>query len=349
VIITGGLGPTPDDLTREAVAAYTGRSLERDARLAGAIAEVFERMGREMAVENLKQADLPAGAVAIDPEGTAPGFHLDHEGTLFVALPGVPWEMQAMLDKAVLPLLRARHGEAVIASREVLVIGLGESATHRRIADLVAAQHNPTIAYLAGGGQVRVRLTAKAEGEASARALIAPVEKQVRERLGDAAVDGSHPSLASALGAMLRERNATVAAAESLTGGLIGATLTALDGSSAYFLGSLVCYSNTAKVRVAGVDRAILEGHGSVSEEAARALAEGAARAFSADLGVAATGVAGPAEQEGKPPGTVYVAATWRGRSDARLVRAYGDRDNVRAFASTAALDLGRRLLLLYP
>jgi nicotinamide-nucleotide amidase len=298
-----------------------------------------------MPPENLKQADLPRGAVPIEPEGTAPGFYVEAGRSLVVALPGVPWEMRAMLDKTVIPLLSARGDGAAIVSRQVLVVGLGESATHGLIADLVAAQSNPTIAYLAGGGQVRVRLTAKAASEADADALIRPVEREVRARLGDAAVEGSGDSVAAALGVLLRARSATVAAAESLTGGLVGAALSDAPGSSDFFAGSLVCYATAAKAEVAGVDRAILDGPGAVSPEAARALAEAAARAFGTDLGVSTTGVAGPAEQEGRPPGTIYVGATWRGRTEARLVRAYGDREHVRAFAVTAAIDLGRRAL----
>lgn len=345
VVLTGGLGPTPDDLSREAVAAYLGRRLIRDGRLAAMVEDVFARLGRSMPKDNLKQADIPEGAVPIDPEGTAPGFYVDDGSTLFVALPGVPWEMKAMLAKTVLPLLVSRGGEAAISSKEILVLGLGESATHALIADLVEAQTNPTIAYLAGSGQVRVRLTAQAASQEAALALIRPLERDVRARLGGAAVEGDGGSPAGALGEALLNRGATVATAESLTGGLIGAALTAVEGSSSFFLGSLVCYSTEAKARVAGVDPAILESLGAVSEETARALAHGAASRFGADLGVAATGVAGPAEQEGKPPGTIYVAATFDGRIQARLVRGYGDREHVRAFAVTAALDLGRRLV----
>jgi nicotinamide-nucleotide amidase len=346
VIVTGGLGPTPDDLTREAVAVCVGRPLLRDERLARLVSDVFDRMGRRMPLENLKQADLPRGAIPIEPAGTAPGFYLEHGSTLFVALPGVPWEMKAMLDGTVLPLLRRRSGLGAIASKEILVVGLGESLTHERIADIVAAQHNPTIAYLAGGGVVRVRITAKADSPGEAQALIHPVEQAVRARLGDAAVHAQGATLAEALGRMLIERGATIAAAESITGGLIGAALTSYAGSSAYFLGSLVCYSDGAKQGVAGIPLEILQGPGAVSEDAARALADTARRRFGADLGIAATGVAGPSEQEGKPPGTVYVGAALRARTEARFVRGYGDRQNVRSFAMTAALDLGRRALM---
>ena len=349
VIITGGLGPTSDDITREAVAAVAGRGLVRDEEVAAQIRAIFERMHRHMPEENLKQAERPEGAEIIAHEGTAPGFILEHGGRLLFALPGVPWEMEAMLRKTVVPRLAQRAGEAHIVSRQVLVIGLGESATQEKIRDIVDRQSNPTIAYLAGGGQVRVRLSAKAATEAEALGLIQPVEEEIRSRLGEDAVTGSHPSLADAVGEMLRERGLKIAAAESLTGGLIGSQLTGAGGSSDFFLGSLVTYATEAKRDVAGVDEAILAGPGPVSEEAAAALARGARDKFRADLGISATGVAGPAEQDGKPVGTIFVGAVFDGEPEVRGVRGYGDRDNIRALAATAALDLGRRLLLRDP
>ena len=345
VIVTGGLGPTADDITREAVAEVLGRRLRREPALVGTIEAIFERLGRAMPEENLRQADLPEGAQPIEPEGTAPGFVVEWDGKILFALPGVPWEMKAMLAKTVIPRLRQRAGSHTLVSREVLVIGLGESATQELIGDIVAAQTNPTIAYRAGGGQVRLRLSAKAATEEEALALIRPVEQQLRERLGDAAVEGNHATLADALGEMLRARGIKVGVAESLTGGLIGAELTRPSGSSDYFLGSLVCYDTRIKHEIAGVDEAILAVPGPVSQEAAAALAEGAARRLGADLGISATGVAGPGEQDGKPAGLVYVGATLGGRTEVRKVQAYGDRENVRAFAATAALDLGRRLV----
>lgn len=345
VVVTGGLGPTPDDLTREAVAAAFEVPVERDARLAQWITDLFERMGRPMPEDNLRQADLPKGATVIEAEGTAPGFSIEQGGSILFALPGVPWEMEAMLSKSVLPALRQRAGDAATVSRQVLVVGLGESHTHERIADIVDAQTNPTIAYLAGGGMVRVRITAKATSEAEALALIRPVEESIRERIGEAALPGNHDTVSEALAEVLRETGVTIAAAESLTGGLIGAELTRAGGSSDFFRGSAVCYTTDAKRDVLGVDESILLGPGAVSEETAAALAEGAAKLFGADLAVSATGVAGPAEQEGKPVGTVFVGATYGGDTQVRRVRGYGDRDNIRTIAMNAALDLGRRLV----
>ena len=346
VIITGGLGPTPDDITREAVADVLGRPLTRDERLAENIRSVFEKMGRRMPEDNLRQADLPKGAEPIPIEGTAPGFFIDDDRGMVFALPGVPWEMEAMLEKTVLPKLKERAGDTTLVSREIIVMRLGESRTHEKISDIVDRQTNPTIAYRAGAGVVRLRLSAKAATESEALALIGPVEDEIRERLGVDALKGHFSSVAEALGELLRDNDLTIAAAESLTGGLIGTELTRVGGSGDFFLGSLVCYATEAKARVAGVPGSILDGPGAVSEEAAVALAQAAVERFDADLGVSATGVAGPTEQEGKPVGTVYVAAHLDGRSEARFIKGYGDRDNIRHLAANAALDLGRRLVL---
>jgi nicotinamide-nucleotide amidase len=346
VIVTGGLGPTPDDITREAIAEVTGRKLIRDPELESTIRSVFSRMNYPMPDENLKQADLPEGADVIAIEGTAPGFCVTDDKGLVFALPGVPWEMAAMLEKSVIPRLKEFGGTGALVSHEVIVMGLGESRTHEQIADIVDRQTNPTIAYRAGGGIVRLRISAKAASESAALGLIVPVEEEIRARLGINAVAGSYGSVAEALGDMLRGRGLTIAAAESLTGGLIGTELTRVGGSGDFFLGSLVCYATESKSEVAGIDPAILEGPGAVSEECASALATAAVDRFHADLGIAATGVAGPSEQEGKPVGTLFVGARFQGRTEVRGIRGYGDRDNIRAIATNAALDLGRRLVI---
>jgi nicotinamide-nucleotide amidase len=246
VIVTGGLGPTPDDITREAVARITGKPLVRRADLVPAIKRVFEQLGREMPEDNLRQADIPEGAAVIAPVGTAPGFWIEHEGSLLFALPGVPWEMEAMMKSDVLGELRSRAGDGVILSREVIVIGLGESRTHELIADIVDAQTQPSIAYRAMGGQVRVRLTAKSVDEKTAIGVIAPVEDAIRERLGRHAVPGVAASFGEALGNLLREKGVTVAVAESLTGGLLAVEVSKASGSVDYFMGSIVAYASVA-------------------------------------------------------------------------------------------------------
>ncbi|MBK5228992.1 MAG: competence/damage-inducible protein A [Actinobacteria bacterium] len=345
VIVTGGLGPTPDDLTREAVAKVLGRPLVRDETLASVIRGIFDSLGRAMPEDNLKQADLPEGAEPIAPEGTAPGLIVRTEGKVLFCVPGVPWEMQAMMEKTVLPELRSMGGAAVLATREILVVGLGESHTHQAIADLVAAQSNPTIAYLASAGLVKVRLTAKATTEDDALSLIRPLETEIRARLGTNAIEGEGATVAQVLGWLLKGRGETVAVAESLTGGSLGAELTKAEGASEFFLGSIVAYTTEAKARVVGVDRSVLEDAGPVSEETAAQLAERAAERFGADLGLSTTGVAGPAPQDGQPVGTVYVAASYKGTTEVRKPKAYGGRDHIRAIAVTSAIDLGRRVL----
>lgn len=346
VIVSGGLGPTSDDVTREAVAAVTGRRLLRDQRQEDLIRAVFAKLERPMPEFNLKQADLPEGSTPIDPVGTAPGFFLDHEGVLLCAVPGVPWEMKSMLQTAVLPEIRARAGDAVITTREVLVMRLGESRTQESIADLVEGSSNPLVSYLASAGQVRVRLTAKAPGEAEALALIRPLEDRIRRRLGVDAVEGNHGSIAEAFGEFLRSRGLTVAVAESLTGGLMGSELSLCGGSSDFFLGGLVTYATASKRDLLGLDEGLLLGPGAVSAETAAAMAEEAARRFTATVGLSATGVAGPAEQEGKPVGTVFVGAWFDDKTEVRGIQAYGDRSHIRAQSVAAALDLGRRVIL---
>ena len=346
VIVTGGLGPTPDDITREALAELTGASLERDDGLASAIEEIFVKLGRAMPPDNLRQADVPRGATAIPPEGTAPGLKLEHEGTVFFALPGVPWEMRAMMEKAVLPDLKQRGPGAVTVSREIVVVGLGESRTHELIADIVERQTQPTIAYRAGGGEVRLRLTTKAADGPAADAVIAPVESAIRERLGENALQPGYDTLAECLGGLLKDRDESVAVAESLTGGLVGNMLTKAEGASEFFAAALVCYSNEAKNRVLGVPEGILDTHGAVSAETAREMALGVARVTDTSLGLSTTGVAGPGEQEGKPPGLIFIGAAYRGKVEVREVHGYGDRDHVRKWAANAVLDLGRRVVL---
>ena len=345
IVLTGGLGPTPDDITSEAVSRLLGRPLRRDGRLAQVIRGKFAAMKRAMPEANLKQADLPDGAVPIEAEGTAPGYYIDDGSAVIFVLPGVPWEMEAMLEKTVVPLLALKSGAATTVSREVVIIGLGESSTHEAIKDLVEAQTNPTIAYRAGAGRVRVRVTAKAEDRAAAEVLLAPLEAEIRSRLGDHALGPEVNSLLEAVSITLRRRGETVAVAESLTGGRIAAELSEQAGSSDFFSGSLVCYTTASKAAVALVPEELLERFGPVSEEVAGALAAGAAARFDAALGIGATGVAGPGPHDGQPAGTICVGATYRSAVITRRLSGYGRRDNVMAMAVTAALDLGRRAL----
>ncbi len=351
VLVTGGLGPTQDDITREGLCQALGIGLERDPSIEEFLRERFRSLGRSMPESNLRQADVPAGARPIMPErGTAPGLALvTGAGRRVYLVPGVPSEMREMMLGTILPELAAEAGPSALASRTVRVTGVAESRVAELLDDLFAGRANPSIAYLAGGGEVKVRITAKGSSRTEADALIEPVAHEVARRLGDHAFTTRDQDLAEVVAGLLEATGSTVACAESLTGGSLGARLSARSGASSYFRGSAVCYTARAKAEVLGVSRETLEGPGAVSEECAREMAAGARRIFDADLGVATTGVAGPDAHDGKPVGTVCVGLAWDGEASSRSFRAPGDRDMVRRWAEQAALDLLRRRLAGLP
>jgi competence/damage-inducible protein CinA-like protein len=347
VVATGGLGPTGDDITRDAVASATGRKLTRRPEIEEFLREKFQRMNREMPESNLVQADVPEDARYLLPErGTAPGLVLEMEdGTRLYAVPGVPAEMREMLEGAILPELREAAGPRTLISRQVRVAGLPEARVGELLDDLFRSSDNPTVAYLASAGEVRIRLTAAGASRDEALALIGPVEEEVRARLGDAVFGADEDSLEGSVAGLLGERKLVLACAESLTGGSLGARITSVPGASEWFAGTAVCYSREAKRDLLGVPEEVLDGPGTVSEECAAAMALGARRAYRADLGLSTTGVAGPEPLEGKPPGSVFVALVGEGIEEVRGFRAPGDREQVRRWAEQAALDLLRRQL----
>jgi nicotinamide-nucleotide amidase len=350
VVVTGGLGPTQDDVTREAVAEVAGVPLVRRPELEGWLRERFARMGiARMAEMNLRQADVPEGARYIDnPRGTAPGLIVEVGGKPVYAVPGVPREMEGMLEAVVLPDLAARAGEGrAIVSRVLRTAGVGESRLAERLTPLweAAGGGKVTLAYLAGPGEVRVRLTAVGRTREEALAEIAPLEAKVREELGEIVYGVDDEMLEAAVGRLLGERDRTLATAESLTGGLLGGRVTAVAGASDYYLGGVVAYATEAKAALLGVDRDLLATDGPVSEPAAAAMAQGARRAFGADMGLATTGVAGPTEQDGRPVGTLCLGVADAAGSVTATLRAPGDRAQGRAWAVTVALDLLRRRL----
>ncbi|HEV8425487.1 MAG TPA: competence/damage-inducible protein A [Actinomycetes bacterium] len=350
VIVTGGLGPTQDDVTREAIAAVAGVPLVRRPELEAWLRERFARMGvQRMAEMNLRQADVPEGARHIDnPRGTAPGLIVEVDGRPAYAVPGVPREMEGMLERVVLPDLAARAGEGrAIVSRTLRTAGVGESRLAERLTPLweEAGAGEVTLAYLASPGEVRVRLTAVGATRDEALADIAPVEASIREQLGDIVYGTDDETLEAAVGRLLRERGGTLATAESLTGGLLGGRITGVPGSSGYYLGGVVAYATDAKASLLGVDLELLAADGPVSEPVAAAMAEGARKAFGADLGLAATGVAGPAEQAGRPVGTLCLGVADAAGTATRTLTAPGDRTQVRLWTSAVALDLVRRRL----
>jgi competence/damage-inducible protein CinA-like protein len=347
VIVTGGLGPTQDDITREGLADALGVKLERHAEIEDFLRERFSRLGREMAEINLVQADVPEGARYILPErGTAPGLVCQTaDGKVVYAVPGVPAEMREMMENTILPELAERGGGGAIVSRILRSTGIAESRVAELLGDLFERSANPTVAYLASSGEVKVRLTAKAATRGEAEDLIAPLAEEVAERLAPHVFTTGDEELEQVVGRELRARRRTVACAESLTGGGLAARLTRAPGASEYFLGSAVTYTAQAKRDVLGVSREILDGPGVVSEECARAMAAGARKLFGADVAISLTGVAGPESHGGQSPGQIWIGIDADDAREARGFRAPGDRDQVRRWAEQGALDILRRYL----
>ena len=345
VISTGGLGPTQDDVTREGIATAVGVELERHPEIEEFLREKFRSLGRSMPEINLVQADVPAGCRYVLPErGTAPGLVWERDGKRIYAVPGVPAEMREMMQGTILPELSHAAGPSALVSRVIRVTGMAESKVAELLHDL-SASSNPTLAYLASSGEVKVRLTAKAPSRGEADELLKPMVEEVTARLGRAVFTTGDEELEHVVGRLLRAARKMVACAESLTGGGLAERLSHAPGASDYFLGSAVCYSAEAKRDVLSVSKETLEGPGVVSEECAREMAAGARRIFGADVAVALTGAAGPEAHGGAPPGQVWVALDANGTGDARGFRAPGDRQQVVRWAQQAALDMVRRYL----
>lgn len=342
VIVTGGIGPTQDDLTREGICAATGRAMAFDEAYAEALRRRFREWGREMPESNLRQAEHPEGAELLaNPKGTAPGLVLDHEGTLLFAVPGVPEEMALLLADHVLPRIRARAGvERALVSRVVRSWGRGEAAVAELLADLYSGSTNPSIAFLASSGEIKVRITAGAATEAEARSLIAPVEAEVVARLGSTVFGYDADTIESVLLAALGERGWTVGTAESATGGMIAARITSVAGSSAWFRGGVVAYDVDHKRRLLGVSDDDVAA-GVVSERMAMAMAAGGRETLGVDVVVAVTGAAGP-EPHAAAVGTMIVGVATPEDIRARTLRMPGDRERVRTYTTTAALHLAR-------
>ena len=341
VVLCGGLGPTVDDLTRDALALACDAPLRRDDRLVEHLRGLF---AGPVPVDVYRQADVPAGAEPLaNPAGSAPGLWLEQDGKVVVALPGPPRELQPT-SEPVWPRLAARSGR-VLTTRQVLVAGLGESSVAERLHEL-RVPAGVDLSYLASTGLVRVRFTS------ADAALVPPLVEQVAASLGDHVYGYDDQTLDGVVHDLLAGREQTVAVAESLTGGLLAAALSTRSGSSATFRGGVVVYATDLKETLAGVPGPLLEAEGAVAASTAAALAAGTRDRLGADWGVATTGVAGPTEQEGKPVGTVYVAVAGPHREEAghtghvRRLDLRGDRDRIRQATVVAALDLLRRTLL---
>jgi nicotinamide-nucleotide amidase len=360
-IVCGGLGPTQDDITREAIAEVMNVSLQHDESVVDAMRAVFSSRGREMPDSNLRQAQVPEGAAVIaQANGTAPGLICPLGHKVIYAVPGVPYEMEEMFERAIAPDLQHRMRElgeqaGVIASRVVRTWGMSESSLAEALGEHISQLDEPldpsepegaraTLAFLASGIEgIKVRITVRAPDDESAARALDVEEESVRTILtaaaGDVVFGVDDEAIEDAVARELLERGLTIGLAESLTGGLGASRLVNVPGASAWFRGSVVSYATDVKQSVLGVPVGPV-----VSEEAARAMAEGAVKVLGSDVGLAITGVAGPDPQEGQPPGTVFVGLALPGHETESFgFRVPGDRDRVRQYATIAALDLLRR------
>ncbi len=340
IVMTGGLGPTEDDLTREAIAALLGEPMTVVPELEAHLRAWFGRRGQPMPERNLKQATLIPSAQALpNPIGTAPGWWVERDDRIIVAMPGVPVEMRKMWEEQAVPRLQARLPEGgVILSRTLKCLGIGESAVEERVRPLVGSP-NPTLATYAKQDGVHLRMTAKARSRAEAEAALAAFEPRVRALAGDYIYGVDEETPAEVVGRHLRRRGLTLATMESLTGGLLASQITDVPGSSDYFLGGIVAYSADAKRRH-GVPAEVIAQHGTVAAETALAMAAAARRQLGADVGLATTGVAGPAELEGKPAGTIFVALDLQGEQRVERQQWRTTRSENKRRATLAALDL---------
>ncbi|MBI1886702.1 MAG: competence/damage-inducible protein A [Chloroflexi bacterium] len=344
-IMTGGLGPTEDDLTREAIAAALDEELYVDQAVADRLRAFFTARGLPFPERNVKQATLIASARALpNPRGTAPGWWVEREGRVIVAMPGPPAEMERMWNEEVAPELAKRSTGAVIVSRTLKTIGLGEGHVDEMVSPLLKSA-NPTIGVYAKMDGVHLRLTAKAATAAEARRLIEPLEAEVRRILGEAIWGADDDTLEGAVGRMLKERGLTLATMESCTGGLLADTITNVAGASDYFKGGYVAYLPETKASL-GVGAELIEAHGVVSAEVAAGMARAARERADADIGIGVTGVAGPDPLEGKPPGTMHIAVDDGVSPQTISYTYYQGRLATKRRAVTTALALLRRLLL---
>ena len=351
LITTGGLGPTPDDLTTEAIAAAFDTPLVEHGAIWADIQAKLSGRGRPCAPSNRKQALLPQGAEVLpNATGTAPGMIWSPcPGFTVLTFPGVPSEMRAMWQATADPWLRQNGlAEGLFASRMLRFWGVGESALAEQVADLLASE-NPTVAPYAGAGEVKLRITARATNLPAAEALLQPVEQELRQRTGDACFGSDADSLASVVLALLRQRGQTLAVAESCTGGGIGAALAAVPGASDGFLGGVIAYANAIKQAVLGVPAELLDRHGAVSDAVALAMAQGARQLTGATWAIAVTGIAGPGGGTAeKPVGLVHIAIAGPNGSCSEGVRfgALRGRDWIQTLTAGEALNRLRLQLL---
>jgi nicotinamide-nucleotide amidase len=348
IITTGGLGPTEDDITRKIAGRAMARRLQLDEKVLAGIRAKFMQWGRAMPEINARQAMIIEGAEVLDnPNGSAPGMYVEHEGRSVALLPGPPREMKPMFESLVKPRIAAKAGDVRVVRRMLRVSGLGESAVDEKIAPVYRQYTNPQTTILFNRSEIEIHLTAQGKTEQEAELLLDGLAGQIEERLGDAIFAFRGERMEEVVGLRLAVSGFTLATAESCTGGLIAERITGVPGSSVYFREGVVAYSNEAKVRLLGVPSDLIAEYGAVSAPVAEAMADGVRLRADADFGVSVTGVAGPdGGTEDKPVGLVYIALSDDAHTEHRKLLLPGDRQLIRWRASQAALDLLRRRLI---
>ena len=352
VIFMGGLGPTEDDLTREALADALGLELYRDAAIVTSLGQRFAARGWTMAANNLKQADVITGATVLpNANGSAPGQWLSgkYEGRerIIMLLPGPPHELKALFEEQCVARLRAKLPPQFIATRELKITGLGESACDARVAPIYKLFTDVQTTILAGAGEIQLHLKTRAASLEAAQSRVDQLVAKIEEELGDSVFSDNGDSMEQIVGYYLQMRNASLAVAESCTGGLLAERITSVSGSSRYFVGGAVVYSNQLKSAFVDVPATLLEKHGAVSREVAAALAEGIRGRTGATLGLSVTGVAGPTGgTDAKPVGLVFHALASDAGTEVVERKFPGDRKRIRRFASQQALDMVRKKLM---
>lgn len=343
-VCTGGLGPTQDDLTRQAIAAALGEQLESDPALVEALRARFGGLQRPMPENNLQQATLiPSARPIPNPNGTAPGWFVEKDGKLIVAMPGPPSEMRPMWRDAVLPQLRA-SGSAHLATRALMTFGVGESTVEDRIADIIAWRPDVTVATYAKRNGVQVHITARAPTAGDAEILAREAEVRVRKVLDGAVFGSGDVTISEVVGHELARRGLTLAAMESCSAGELANMITNTPGASDYFPGGIVAYTRETKVRY-GVEQETMDKYGLISRETSLAMAHAARRQFRVDVGIGLTGIAGTEPVEGKPPGTCFVSVVAPSGEITRELHRPASRETFKEFVAQSALDMLRRHL----
>ena len=352
ILFSGGLGPTEDDLTREAVAEALGLKLLRDPQIIAQLEERFAKRGYKMTPNNAKQADVIASAAALPNSlGSAPGQWIagkyDGQDRILILLPGPPYELKAMFETECLPRLRARIPEQHIATRTLKMAMIPESQVDARVAPIYKTYTDVATTILAGGGEIQLHLRCRKDSQAEAEARVEELAEKIEDEMGDAIFSRKGETIEQIVSYLLQMRGMTLATAESCTGGMLAERITSLSGSSRYFLGGAVVYSNALKTQFANVPKSLIDRHGAVSREVAASMAEGIRKRCLASYGVGITGVAGPTGgTEQKPVGLVYIALA--GEEGTQIVERNfpGDRQRVRQFSTQQALEMVRRALL---